>query len=102
MFAETESVFQNCRTQFTISFNYRIHCFKLLYDSEFFSFDTTLVLRFSELLKDRDRGRNRQLMAFNPRVLDVNSGEYLCPLCKRLSNTILPILPPLTQVFTDR
>ncbi|VBB31014.1 unnamed protein product [Acanthocheilonema viteae] len=58
--------------------------------------------KFSELLKDRDRGRNRQLMAFNPRVLDVNSGEYLCPLCKRLSNTILPILPPLVQVFADR
>uniref|UniRef100_A0A1I7V6M0 E3 ubiquitin-protein ligase n=2 Tax=Loa loa TaxID=7209 RepID=A0A1I7V6M0_LOALO len=58
--------------------------------------------KFSELLKDRDRGRNRQLMAYNPRVLDVNSGEYLCPLCKRLSNTILPILPPLAQVFADR
>uniref|UniRef100_A0A158Q8Z9 E3 ubiquitin-protein ligase n=1 Tax=Elaeophora elaphi TaxID=1147741 RepID=A0A158Q8Z9_9BILA len=58
--------------------------------------------KFSELLKDRDRGRNRQLMTFNPRVLDVNSGEYLCPLCKRLSNTILPILPPLAQVFADR
>ncbi|VDK79468.1 unnamed protein product [Litomosoides sigmodontis] len=58
--------------------------------------------KFSELLKDRDRGRNRQLMAFNPRVLDVNSGEYLCPLCKRLSNTVLPVLPPLAQVFAER
>ncbi|VIO97030.1 Zinc finger in N-recognin family protein [Brugia malayi] len=58
--------------------------------------------KFSDLLKDRDRGRNPQLMAFNPRVLDINSGEYLCPLCKRLSNTILPILPPLAQVFDDR
>ncbi|MCP9260595.1 E3 ubiquitin-protein ligase ubr-1 [Dirofilaria immitis] len=60
------------------------------------------AFQFSELLKDRDRGRNRQLMAFNPRVLDVNSGEYLCPLCKRLSNAILPVLPPLAQIFADR
>ncbi|VDN02420.1 unnamed protein product [Thelazia callipaeda] len=58
--------------------------------------------KFSELIRDRDRGRNRQPLAFNPRVVDVSLGEYLCPLCKRLSNTILPVLPPLLQDSMER
>ncbi|XP_038596898.1 E3 ubiquitin-protein ligase UBR1 [Tachyglossus aculeatus] len=30
-------------------------------------------------------------------LFDLESGEYLCPLCKSLCNTVIPILPPQTQ-----
>jgi len=30
--------------------------------------------------------------------IDVTDGEFLCPICERLSNTVLPLLPSVTQV----
>ena len=29
---------------------------------------------------------------------DVQDGEYTCPICERLSNTVLPVLPPLSSL----
>ena len=29
---------------------------------------------------------------------DVSLGEYLCAICDRLSNTVLPVIPPLTHL----
>ncbi|VDN39715.1 unnamed protein product [Gongylonema pulchrum] len=58
--------------------------------------------KFTELLKDHERSRNRQLMTYNPRVVNVNFGEYLCPLCKRLSNAVLPVLPAFGPDILER
>ncbi|CAJ0920610.1 unnamed protein product, partial [Mesorhabditis belari] len=49
----------------------------------------------SESLLTRDRQRTRQQMLHNQKMLDTDSGEYLCPLCKRLSNTAMPLIPTL-------
>ncbi|GMT29743.1 hypothetical protein PFISCL1PPCAC_21040, partial [Pristionchus fissidentatus] len=40
--------------------------------------------------------RGRQLIATN--ILDTESGEYLCPMCKRLCNTALPLLPAVQTI----
>lgn len=61
------------------------------------SFYRSLLYRFSDMLKERDRGRNRQPMALDSRIVNLSGGEYLCPLCKRLSNAILPLIPALSH-----
>lgn len=30
---------------------------------------------------------------------DVEKNEFLCPLCERLSNTVIPIIPPLSTLI---
>ena len=30
---------------------------------------------------------------YHPQSFDVNKNEFLCPLCRCLSNTVIPILP---------
>ena len=40
----------------------------------------------------RERSRPRQQIHLN-KMVDFDYGEYHCPLCKRLSNTALPVLP---------
>ena len=32
----------------------------------------------------------------------VNKQEYLCPICQRLSNSVLPIAPPLTKYIPSK
>ena len=32
-----------------------------------------------------------------PNTIDVDRGEYLCPLCKRLANSLLPLSPQLGE-----
>ncbi|KAK5981388.1 E3 ubiquitin-protein ligase [Trichostrongylus colubriformis] len=55
----------------------------------------------SETLLSRERQRPRQQMALNQKMVDPEVGEYLCPLCKRLSNTAMPLLPPLQLMDID-
>ena len=33
---------------------------------------------------------------------NVNYHEYLCPICQRLSNTVLPLSPPIQQLWLDQ
>jgi len=40
----------------------------------------------------RERGRLRQ-QSLASRVVNFNEGEFTCPLCKRLSNCAIPLLP---------
>ncbi|GMT01121.1 hypothetical protein PENTCL1PPCAC_23295, partial [Pristionchus entomophagus] len=54
-------------------------------------YDCYTNLHESNLLRER---RGRQLLITN-KILDTDNGEYLCPLCKRLSNTAVPLLPPI-------
>uniref|UniRef100_A0AC35TMN1 E3 ubiquitin-protein ligase n=1 Tax=Rhabditophanes sp. KR3021 TaxID=114890 RepID=A0AC35TMN1_9BILA len=37
--------------------------------------------------------RQRRINGFNSKIIDMDGGEYLCPLCKRIANGALPILP---------
>ncbi|KJH53349.1 hypothetical protein DICVIV_00472 [Dictyocaulus viviparus] len=54
-----------------------------------------------ETLLTRERQRPRQQMVFNQKMVDPEVGEYLCPLCKRLSNTAMPLLPALQLMDID-
>uniref|UniRef100_A0A8R1I2W7 E3 ubiquitin-protein ligase n=1 Tax=Caenorhabditis japonica TaxID=281687 RepID=A0A8R1I2W7_CAEJA len=53
----------------------------------------------SETYRTRDSLRARQVNQHTHKMVDSESGEYQCPLCKRLSNAAIPILPAhqLTQ-----
>ena len=45
--------------------------------------------------KEQERNQNFGIRGLN---IDVTDGEFLCPICERLSNTVLPLLPSVTQV----
>ncbi|KAF1770368.1 hypothetical protein GCK72_002186 [Caenorhabditis remanei] len=47
----------------------------------------------SESNRSRDSLRARQVGQHAHKMVDTESGEYQCPLCKRLSNAAIPILP---------
>ncbi|CAD5207002.1 unnamed protein product [Bursaphelenchus okinawaensis] len=49
------------------------------------------------VMKANDRQRNRT-QAMSPRILDTERNEYNCPLCKRLCNCAMPLLPTLEQL----
>ena len=53
--------------------------------------------KFFSILERKEQERNN---SFGIRGLniDVSDGEFLCPICERLSNTVLPLLPSVTQV----
>ncbi|KHN74188.1 E3 ubiquitin-protein ligase ubr-1 [Toxocara canis] len=59
-------------------------------------------MQYCDLLKSRERGRPRQQLALSQRMIDVEANEYLCPLCKRLSNTALPLLPAISTLSVKR
>uniref|UniRef100_A0A915CE69 E3 ubiquitin-protein ligase n=1 Tax=Parascaris univalens TaxID=6257 RepID=A0A915CE69_PARUN len=59
-------------------------------------------IQYCDLLKSRERGRPRQQLALNQRMVDVEANEYLCPLCKRLSNTAMPLLPTISSLNVKR
>lgn len=47
---------------------------------------------FENVFNKENRRPSRSVM---PTVYDVEKDEYLCPLCESLSNTVLPLIPPL-------
>ncbi|KAK0428625.1 hypothetical protein QR680_010912 [Steinernema hermaphroditum] len=49
----------------------------------------------TESLFARERNRPRNQMAVNQRMIDIEEREYQCPLCKRLSNCAIPLMPAL-------
>ena len=58
---------------------------------------TTCYQKFFNILERKEQERNN---TFGMRGLnvDVTDGEFLCPICERLSNTVLPLLPSVTQM----
>ncbi|CAD6191000.1 unnamed protein product [Caenorhabditis auriculariae] len=63
----------------TCSHTMHYECYKQLADSS----------------RNRDGLRTRQQIMYNQRMVDPEGGEYQCPLCKRLSNAAMPILPAM-------
>uniref|UniRef100_A0A914H4U2 E3 ubiquitin-protein ligase n=1 Tax=Globodera rostochiensis TaxID=31243 RepID=A0A914H4U2_GLORO len=47
------------------------------------------------------RERLRRPNILNSRMLNVEANEYLCPLCKRVSNCALPVFPPPVHSLAD-
>lgn len=45
----------------------------------------------NELLKEQ----RRPFRTRNPSIFNIDKNQFLCPLCRFLSNTVLPIVPPL-------
>ncbi len=45
----------------------------------------------------QERERNLHVMTRNLNY-DVSMGEYLCAICDRLSNTVLPVVPSLSSL----
>lgn len=54
------------------------------------------ILRFFDAVVVKEQ--HRPLLRIRQLVFDVERGEFLCPVCKRLSNTVLPVLPPLKDI----
>jgi len=47
------------------------------------------------VIKERDRNISMITRSLN---FDVNSYEFLCPICERLSNTVLPVIPSVSHL----
>lgn len=48
----------------------------------------------NELLKEQ----RRPFRTRNPSIFNIDKNQFLCPLCRFLSNTVLPIVPPLNTL----
>eukprot|EP00092_Neocalanus_flemingeri_P020804 GFUD01022541.1.p1 GENE.GFUD01022541.1~~GFUD01022541.1.p1 ORF type:complete len:1872 (+),score=427.20 GFUD01022541.1:98-5617(+) len=57
----------------------------------------TCYQKFFDSLVIKERDRTINLMTKNMNF-DVSNGEFLCPICERLSNTVLPLIPSVTQL----
>lgn len=49
------------------------------------------LCRYFEAVQLKERRRQQRLRGHNS--YDVYNGEFLCPLCECLSNTVIPLLP---------
>jgi len=57
----------------------------------------TCYQKFFDSLVVKERDRNNHFMTKNMNF-DVNNYEFLCPICERLSNTVIPLIPSVTQL----
>lgn len=59
-----------------------------------------ILRRYFDALFVRDRRRG--LLHFRgQRSYDVENLEFLCPLCETLSNTVIPMVPPLASLVRE-
>ncbi|KAK7880179.1 hypothetical protein WMY93_033161 [Mugilogobius chulae] len=54
--------------------------------------------RYFEAVQQKEQRRQQRLRGHTS--FDVENGEFLCPLCECLSNTVIPLLPPATAPAT--
>lgn len=47
-----------------------------------------IVFRYFEAVQNTSRNRLHAEL-----IIDLENGEYLCPLCKSLCNTVVPLIP---------
>uniref|UniRef100_A0A8D0L320 E3 ubiquitin-protein ligase n=1 Tax=Sphenodon punctatus TaxID=8508 RepID=A0A8D0L320_SPHPU len=53
--------------------------------------------RYFDAVQAKEQRRQQRLRVH--KSYDVENGEFLCPLCECLSNTVIPLLPPPRSVF---
>ncbi|KAL8185338.1 UNVERIFIED_CONTAM: E3 ubiquitin-protein ligase ubr2, partial [Gekko kuhli] len=54
-------------------------------------------LRYFDAVQAKEQRRQQRLRVHTS--YDVENGEFLCPLCECLSNTVIPLLPPPRRLF---
>lgn len=59
---------------------------------------STCWQRYFEAVQQKEQRRQQRLRGHTS--FDVENGEFLCPLCECLSNTVIPLLPPATAPST--
>lgn len=52
----------------------------------------------NEILKEQ----RRPFRARNPSIFNIDKNQFLCPLCRFLSNAILPVVPPLHNLVDQK
>ena len=57
---------------------------------------SSLHARYFESLLSREQ--RRALRIRNTLSFDLSRHQFLCPLCKTVSNTVVPLLPPLDSL----
>ena len=62
------------------------------------SMHATCYQKFFQSLELRERERINSFGFNRIQNFDVTAGEFLCPLCERLSNTVLPLFPSITSL----
>ena len=62
------------------------------------SMHATCYQKFFQSLELRERERINSFGFNRIQNFDVTVGEFLCPLCERLSNTVLPLFPSITSL----
>lgn len=55
--------------------------------------------RYFEAVQQKEQRRQQRLRGHTS--FDVENGEFLCPLCECLSNTVIPLLPPAPAPITS-
>lgn len=53
--------------------------------------------RYFDAVQAKEQRRQQRLRVHTS--YDVENGEFLCPLCECLSNTVIPLLPPPRRLF---
>ncbi|KAM4835181.1 E3 ubiquitin-protein ligase UBR2 isoform 1-T1 [Thomomys bottae] len=56
--------------------------------------------RYFDSVQAKEQRRQQRLRLHTS--YDVENGEFLCPLCECLSNTVIPLLPPPRNIFNRR
>ncbi|XP_075411213.1 E3 ubiquitin-protein ligase UBR2 isoform X2 [Tenrec ecaudatus] len=56
--------------------------------------------RYFDSVQAKEQRRQQRLRLHTS--YDVENGEFLCPLCERLSNTVIPLLLPPRKIFNSR
>ena len=59
---------------------------------------STCYQKFFQSLESKERERINGFGFNRINNFDVSTGEFLCPICERLSNTILPMFPSITNL----
>jgi len=58
--------------------------------------------RFFDALLAKETRRSQRYFRMQMSSFDISKNEFLCPLCETISNTVLPLMPPLQTLNKDR
>lgn len=75
----------------------RIHSFICSSNVLWSAANVLLFCRYFDAVQAKEQRRQQRLRVHTS--YDVENGEFLCPLCECLSNTVIPLLPPPRVLF---